>query len=253
LASAFIERLFGPNVGLGCEHLVAQEIREAIAPRQTSESIVIQDIEVEKRAALGRKIVKEMRENASKFNREPIPLKELILGTECGGRITPRGWPQTGVGAACDMLVTEAEHHLSETPELIGAEHLLRKGENTRGSKSASRSGRLVEKRAIEAGEDIRKVNPSPEILPGASQPRREISRLIYKAVPGPSKKSSPMPPAPRRKVWLHGYPAHDIEQLTGMVAEARKSFSLPLARGTPIGHPSTVIRLQGTETRTSR
>src|SRR4030043_1190434 len=95
-------------VGNGGEQLSPDEIAEEIAPTgKRGEVIVIQSVGgTRKTIALGRRIGKEMREDAAKLNREPIPLSELILGTECGGSDYTSGLASNpAVGAACDLLV----------------------------------------------------------------------------------------------------------------------------------------------------
>ncbi len=60
--------------------------------------------------SLGRRIVKEMCAEAMKLIREPIPVSELILGTECGGSDYTSGLASNpAVGAASDLLVTKVE------------------------------------------------------------------------------------------------------------------------------------------------
>jgi len=116
-------------VGNGCEQLAAGEIAEEIkATGKKVEAIVLQDMGSMKRTiASGRKTVKEMLATAASLKREPAPLNGLILGTECGGSDYTSGLASNpAVGVACDMLVAEgATVILSETPELIGAEHIL--------------------------------------------------------------------------------------------------------------------------------
>ena len=116
-------------VGNGCENLAAKELAEAIQPSgKRVEYIEIQDVGgTKKTMAKGRKIVKEMLADAAKVQRQPIPVSELILGTECGGSDYTSGLGSNpSVGAASDLLVEAGGTViLSETTELIGAEHLL--------------------------------------------------------------------------------------------------------------------------------
>jgi altronate dehydratase large subunit len=239
-------------VGNGCEQLAPQEIKEGIAPsRKRVEAIVIQDIGgTRKTVALGKRIVKEMREDAAKLNYEPIPLNELILGTECGGSDFTSGLASNpAVGAACDMLVTEGGTViLSETPELIGAEHLLAKRART--SKIATQVLDTVawwEQKAMAAGENIRKANPAPGNIAGGITTLEEKSLgCIYKAGTNPLEEVIPYASHPTKKGLIYmDTPAHDIEQLTGMVAGGVQIVLFTTGRGTPLGSPiAPVIKI---------
>ncbi len=239
-------------VGLGCEHLTAQEIREAIVPTgKRLESIVIQDTGgTKKTIALGRRMVKEMREDAAKLNREPIPLNELILGTECGGSDYTSGLASNpAVGAACDLIVAEGGTViLSETPELIGAEHLLAKRARTPEiAKQVLEAVAWWEKRALQAEENIRKANPAPGNIAGGITTLEEKSLgCIYKAGTSPLEEAISYASRPTKKGLVYmDTPAHDIEQLTGMVAGGAQIVLFTTGRGTPSGSPiAPVIKI---------
>ena len=239
-------------VGNGCEHLSAQEIREAVVPTgKRVESIVIQDIGgTRKTIALGKRIVKEMREDALKLNREPISLNELILGTECGGSDFTSGLASNpAVGAACDMLVTEGGTILlSETPELIGAEHLLaRRARTPEIANQVLEAVAWWEKKALEAGENIRKANPAPGNIAGGITTLEEKSLgCIYKAGTSSLEEVIPYASHPTKKGLVYmDTPAHDIEQLTGMVAGGAQIVLFTTGRGTPSGSPiAPVIKI---------
>ncbi len=123
-------------VGLGCEELAAGNIAEEIrASGKRVEALVIQEVGgTKKTISLGKGIVKEMLAQAAKLRREPISLRELMLGTECGGSDFTSGLSSNpAVGFASDMLLAEGGTViLSETPELIGAEHILARRAKTR-------------------------------------------------------------------------------------------------------------------------
>jgi altronate dehydratase large subunit len=241
-------------VGLGCEHLSAQEIRDAVVlTGKRVEVIVIQDAGGSKKTtSLGRKIVKEMLEDASKLNREQIPLNELILGTECGGSDYTSGLASNpAVGAACDMLVAEGGTViLSETPELIGAEHLLAKRARTPEiAKQVLEAVAWWEQKAIAAGENIRKANPAPGNIAGGITTLEEKSLgCIYKAGTGPLEEAIPYASQPSKKGLVYmDTPAHDIEQLTGMVAGGGQIVLFTTGRGTPLGSPIVpVVKITG-------
>jgi altronate dehydratase large subunit len=241
-------------VGNGCEQLSPQEIVEGIAPSgKRVEAIVIQDIGgTRKTVSLGKRIVKEMLEDAAKLYREPIPLSELILGTECGGSDYTSGLASNpAVGAACDMVVAEGGTViLSETPELIGAEHLLAK--RARSPEIGNQVLEAVawwEQKSIAAGDNIRKANPAPGNIAGGITTLEEKSLgCIYKAGTGPLEEVMSYASHPTKKGLVYmDTPAHDIEQLTGMVAGGVQVVLFTTGRGTPVGSPiAPVIKITG-------
>jgi altronate dehydratase large subunit len=241
-------------VGNGCEQLSPQELQEGIVPSgKRVEVIVIQDAGgSRKTTSLGRKIVKEMCEDARRLNREPIPLNEVILGTECGGSDYTSGLASNpAVGAACDLLISEGGTViLSETPELIGAEHLLAKRARTPEiAKQVLEAVAWWEKKAMAAGENIRIANPSPGNIAGGITTLEEKSLgCIYKAGTSPLEEVVPYASHPTKKGLVYmDTPAHDIEQLTGMVAGGAQIVLFTTGRGTPLGSPITpVVKITG-------
>jgi altronate dehydratase large subunit len=236
-------------VGNGCEQLAADEIAQEIkVTGKKVEAIVLQDIgSMKKTITLGRKIVKEMLAEAAQLKREPAPMSELILGTECGGSDYTSGLASNpAVGVACDMLVAEgATVILSETPELIGAEHIL-----ARRARTPDIAGKILdavtwwEKKAIEGGQDIRETNPSPGNIAGGITTLEEKSLgCIHKAGTSTVEEFITYAEHPNKEGLVYmDTPAHDIEQLTGMVASGAQIVVFTTGRGTPAGSPITPV-----------
>ena len=76
-------------------------------------------------AAVG--VLKEMLPEVNRVERVPIPVSEIILGTECGGSDGYSGvTANPAVGVASDLIVAHGGTSiLGETPEIYGGEHTL--------------------------------------------------------------------------------------------------------------------------------
>lgn len=239
-------------VGNGCEELGAEDIAKGIAPAgKRVEFMTIQEVGGSRKTiTLGKRIVKEMREDAARLKREHIPLGELILGTECGGSDYTSGLASNpAVGAACDTFIAEGGTViLSETPELIGAEHLLaRRARTPELGKQVVETVARREKEVRAAGQDVREGNPAPGNIEGGITTLEEKSLgCIYKAGTSMLEEVIGYAAHPSKKGLIYmDTPAHDIEQLTGMVAGGSQIVVFTTGRGTPTGSPiAPVIKI---------
>ena len=126
-------------LGLGCETaqasfladkhgLVQLHLPDDMSGEEQPLIINIQDVGgVRKTVERATEVVREMLPEVNRIKREPVPVSEIILGTECGGSDGNSGiTANPAVGVASDLLVAHgATTILAETPEICGGEHLL--------------------------------------------------------------------------------------------------------------------------------
>lgn len=125
-------------VGLGCETGQASFLAESEGlhqidipgtPRADRPLILNMQEEggIRKTVNRGVAVLREMLPEANKVKREPIPVSEIILGTNCGGSDGNSGvTANPALGYASDLLVAHgAASVLAETTEIYGGEHTL--------------------------------------------------------------------------------------------------------------------------------
>ncbi len=125
-------------VGLGCETSQGSYLQDKFGLVQLklpgepepARPLVINMQEqggIKKTVEYASSILKDMLPEVNKVRREPIPVSEIILGTNCGGSDGNSGVTcNPALGIATDLLVAHGGTSiLAETPEIYGAEHLL--------------------------------------------------------------------------------------------------------------------------------
>jgi altronate hydrolase len=116
-------------LGLGCE---SNELGALITEIGHNSDIVAFDIQsaggTRNAIAQGIEAVERMLNRASNVQRQRLPVSSLTLGLQCGGSDGFSGiTANPALGYASDLLVAAgATVILSETPEIFGAEHLLK-------------------------------------------------------------------------------------------------------------------------------
>ncbi len=243
-------------VGLGCEgiqpEIVAQEIRKSGKPVET---VIIQECGgTLGTVAKGAEICAELSRGLASLQREEFPISELVLGLECGGSDPTSGIASNpSVGEASNLLIDAGGSSiLSETTELIGAEHLV--AERCVTQELADRLVGMVkrmEEKSIRYGVDLRGTQPTPGNIAGGLTTIEEKSLgCVYKAgdkpVVGVLEYAEPVKPE------IHGLyfmdtPGEDIDSITGMVAGGAQIIVFTTGRGTPTGCPiAPVIKVTG-------
>jgi len=232
-------------VGLGCEVVRAQAVAAEIkkqCPYKPVHCVIIQDDGGSYKAiADGAMAAHKMMEQASLLAREPIDVSELILGTECGGSDACSGLSgNPALGTASDILIDAGGTSiLAETPELIGAEHIIAgRAVNKDVADRCYACIKACEDSAKAIGVDMRGGNPSPGNIDGGLSSIEEKSLgCVYKAgsrplvdVIGYAEKIT------EKGLVYMDTPGNDIEQLTGMAAGGCHICVFTTGRGTPTG-----------------
>lgn len=243
-------------VGLGCDgiqaHELAKDIKETGKP---VESIVIQEEHgTLNTISLGGKVLRELAQKISEQEREEFDISELTVALECGGSDPTSGIASNPtIGLVSDKICDlGGSTILSETTEVIGAEHLLAE----RFDDAVEREKFLkfvsdVEQRALDLGEDLRSGQPTPGNKKGGLTTIEEKSLgCMHKA--GSAKFVGALEYAesvkPDKKgLYFMDSPGQDIDSNTGMVASGAQMIMFSTGRGTPTGNPiAPVIKITG-------
>lgn len=241
-------------VGLGCEGaeptIVASEIKKTGKP---VEMITIQGCGgTLKTIETGARIARKMAQEIINIPREEVDISELILGIECGGTDTTSGIAANpAAGVASDTLIANGgTAMLSETTELIGAEHVLAKRAiNQKVADDLIHIVKRTEDRAMSLGVDIRGSQPTPGNIEGGVITIEEKSLgCIYKAGSAPIEGVLEYGESPEGKgFYVMDTPGQDIESITGMLAGGAQIIIFTTGRGTPTGSPiAPVIKITG-------
>jgi altronate dehydratase large subunit len=180
---------------------------------------------------------------AAAARREPIPLAELVLGTECGGSDANSGLTANpAVGVCADELVAAGGTViLAEMTELIGAEHEL--AERAETPELAARIVGAVgrwERFALEFGEDITGGNPCHgNIVGGITTIEEKSLGCVRKSGHGTVVDLVGFAePSPRRGLVVMDTSGDDLEQLIAMTAGGANVIVFTTGRGTPTASP---------------
>ncbi|MDR2945161.1 MAG: UxaA family hydrolase, partial [Candidatus Adiutrix sp.] len=175
-------------IGLGCEGIEPAALAQDIAASgQTVECLVIQQLGgTLKTTAAGAEAAARLQQKLSQQRRREMPFSALTLGLECGGSDPTSGLAANpAIGYASTALVEAGGSSiLSETTEVIGAEHLLvKRFPDPAEARKFMEMVRRVEQRAVALGVDLRQGQPTPGNKAGGLSTIEEKSLgCMYKA-----------------------------------------------------------------------
>ena len=191
----------------------------------------------------------------STMRRRPLPLSTLKIGVECGGSDFSSGIAgNSAIGVASDKLLdVGGTVVLSETAEVMGAEHILAKravNQNVANKllKAVEEINRLSEMAGVP---DIRKSNPSVDNKKGGLTTLAEKSLgSIQKAGSKPLKDvldyGEPIP-IDSSGFYFMSTPTPACESMTAMAAGGVQMIVFNTGVGNPAAHPVTpTIKVTG-------
>lgn len=243
-------------VGLGCDGVQAGAVADDVAVTgKPVDFLVIQQCGGTLKAiARGTELAAPMARDLSMQEKVEFDISEIVMAMECGGSDPTSGLASNpSIGYVADKLINlGGSAILSETTEVIGAEHLIAaRFDNDEQRAKFLAQVRDVEERAILLGEDLRSGQPTPGNKEGGLSTIEEKSLgCMYKAGSSPFKGAldyAELLPHKNPGMYFMDTPGQDIDSITGMVAGGAQVVVFSTGRGTPTGCPiAPVIKITG-------
>jgi altronate dehydratase large subunit len=214
------------------------------------ESVLVLESGTWNAVRMGAEKALEMVISASEASREPIGLKDLIVGVKCGGSDATSGIASNAaVGEAVDRIIEAGGTAIfSETTEILGAEHILaRRAVNEEVAKKIYHAVEENERMAMAAGIDLLGVNPVPDNIRGGISTIEEKSLgAILKAGSSQIQDVLGYGEVPTRPgLYFMDSPSAATEVLTGLSAAGAQIILFSTGTGNPVGNPiSPVLKI---------
>ncbi len=242
-------------VGLGNEDLSVDTVADAISTSgKPVETLTISEVGGTQNAVnRGVEIAESLVSEIDDARQESADTSELIFGVECGGSDATSGLAANpSVGHACDLLIEDGGTAcFSETPEFIGAEHILadRCIDDDLRDYLLERV-RMRENKATLMGVDMRGAQPTPGNQAGGLTTIEEkslgaISKGGTKPIQGMVEYAEQLPTG--GGLVLMDTPGYDIESVVGKAAGGAQVVAFTTGRGSTTGNPiAPVMKVAG-------
>jgi altronate dehydratase large subunit len=241
-------------IGMGCESITADYLAEEISKTKKPVEYLVVLEEGGLMAALpkGVRFLDQMMSEASQMTRVPCGLDAVVLGVKCGLTDTTSGIASNpAIGVAADRVIESGGTVVfGETPEVIGAEHILaQRAATPEVEQDLYRVVNECEERVKASGMDIRGANPAPGNIAGGITTIEEKSLGAIKK--GGGKKLQAVLgygeiPNGKGFFFMDG-PGRTPEALTGLSATGAQVILFPTGGGSPAGSLiSPVIKVTG-------
>ena len=228
-------------VGMGCEQMSPDKVyQEILKFEKPVELFTLQDVgswdEVVER---GRKAAQKMAKAASELKREEADLCDMTVGIKCGGSDTTSGVVSNPVaGFVANHIIEEGGTVVfTETPEILGAEHVLAKRAiNKDVADKVLEAAENTERRITEMGVDLRGSEPTPANMAGGLTTIEEKSLgAIIKAGRAPLQGVLNYGERPSGKgLYFMDGPARTAELLVGTAAAGCQLMVFSMGGGLP-------------------
>lgn len=234
-------------IGLGCEGLQSDRLAAAIKGKPVENLIIQRDGGTAATTAKGIEIVRKFYEQLRLQPGVPAPVSGLVVGLECGGSDAFSGMTANpAVGNAADRFVREgATVILSETTEMIGTAHILKRRAAT--PQIAEQIEKMIDatEKAVRTtlGERAGLVIAPGNMDGGLSSITEKSLGCITKGGATPINEVLKYAEKPtRRGLVLMDTPGYDIDSMAGFAGGGAQLILFTTGRGSPAGFPAVPV-----------
>ncbi len=243
-----------PNAGavlvlsLGCENLTHEQFLQELGEYNPDRVKFLTCQQVEDEFEAGRELLEECAAYASKFEREEMPVSELVVGMKCGGSDGLSGiTANPTVGRFSDLMTAMGGTTvLTEVPEMFGAESfLLDRCVNEEVFQKASDMLNGFKNYFISHNEVVYD-NPSPGNKQGGITTLEDKScGCVQKGGTAPIVDVIGYADSVKTKGLnlLYG-PGNDLVSATALTAAGAHMILFTTGRGTPFGAPAPTLKI---------